>query len=69
MKMKIKGFNLTRKLIPKFSKKELTKTWKIFTGDTVKVILGKEEGKTGKVISISKPLNSVFVEGCNMVLY
>lgn len=39
---------------------------KIKTGDTVKVITGKDKGKEGKVISVSD--GRVLVEGINMVL-
>ena len=67
MKMKIKGFNMTRKLIPPIPKKDLIKNWKIFPGDTVLITQGKEQGKSGKVLQLYKPLNSVYVQGCNMV--
>jgi large subunit ribosomal protein L24 len=66
MKIKIKGFNLTKKLVPPIPKKELIQTWKVFPGDTVLITRGKEEGKTGKILSLVKPLNSVTVEGLNM---
>ena len=36
-------------------------------GDTVKVITGKEKGKTGKIIKIMGGKNRVFVEKLNFV--
>ena len=40
---------------------------KIKTGDTVKVIAGKDKDKEGKVLSIDPKANRVLVEGVNMV--
>ena len=40
---------------------------KIKTGDTVKVIAGKDKDRTGKVISVNVKKNRVLVEGVNMV--
>lgn len=40
---------------------------KIKQGDTVKVIAGKDKGKTGKVESILKQTDQVIVEGVNTV--
>ena len=37
------------------------------TGDEVKVISGKDKGKTGKVLQVSPSEGKVIVEGCNMV--
>lgn len=37
------------------------------TGDEVKVISGKDKGKTGKVIAVSPAEGKVIVEKCNMV--
>ena len=42
-------------------------TFKIKTGDTVKVIAGKDNGKQGKVLHVDTKKNKVTVEGCNMV--
>jgi large subunit ribosomal protein L24 len=39
---------------------------RIKTGDTVKVITGKDKGKTGKVIQTFPALNRVVVEGVNV---
>jgi large subunit ribosomal protein L24 len=39
---------------------------KIRKGDEVKVISGKEKGKTGRVLSVEPKKNRVFVEGLNM---
>ena len=36
-------------------------------GDTVKVIAGKDRGKTGKVLAVSPKEGKVIVEGLNMV--
>ena len=41
--------------------------YKIKRNDTVKVIAGKEKGKTGKVRSVLRDDNKVIVEGVNMV--
>ncbi len=40
---------------------------KIKTGDTVKVIAGKDKDKEGKVLSIDAKNGRVLVEGVNMV--
>jgi large subunit ribosomal protein L24 len=40
---------------------------KIKKDDTVKIIAGKDNGKTGKVLSVDVKKNKVTVEGCNMV--
>ena len=45
----------------------MNKKLKIKTGDTVIVITGKDKGKTGKVTSVIKAKNRVFVEGINIV--
>lgn len=37
------------------------------TGDEVKIISGKDKGKTGKVLQVSPSEGKVIVEGCNMV--
>jgi large subunit ribosomal protein L24 len=39
---------------------------KIKTGDTVKVITGKDKGKEGKVMSVDTAKQRVLVEGINM---
>ena len=39
---------------------------KIKSGDTVKVLAGKDKGKTGKVLQIFPSLNRVSVEGVNL---
>ena len=38
---------------------------KIKTGDSVKVIAGKDKGKEGKVIAVNAKKNTVTVEGVN----
>ncbi len=40
---------------------------KVKVGDTVKVIAGKDKGKSGKVIKTLKTKNKVVVEGINIV--
>jgi len=40
---------------------------KIKTGDTVKVIAGKDKDKEGKVIAVNKKDGKVLVEGVNML--
>ena len=40
---------------------------KIKTGDTVKVIAGKDKDKEGKVLSVDKKTGRIVVEGVNMV--
>ncbi len=37
------------------------------TGDEVKIISGKDKGKTGKVLQVSPAEGKVIVEGLNMV--
>jgi len=39
---------------------------RIKTGDIVKIIAGKDKGKTGKVIQTFPALNRVVVEGANL---
>ena len=39
---------------------------KIKTGDTVKVISGKDKGKTGKVIKVLPKISKVMVENVNI---
>ncbi|WP_339868691.1 50S ribosomal protein L24 [uncultured Algoriphagus sp.] len=39
----------------------------IKTGDTVKVIAGDDNGKTGKVLSVDKQKSRAIVEGLNMI--
>jgi len=41
------------------------KKLRIKAGDTVKVIAGKDKGKTGKVVQVFPDLNRVVVEGIN----
>ena len=40
---------------------------KIKKGDTVKVIAGKDKGKTGEIIQVLRKEDRVIVEGVNMV--
>lgn len=38
----------------------------VIKGDTVKIISGKDRGKTGKVLEVFPKMNRVAVEGINM---
>ena len=40
---------------------------KIKTGDTVKVIAGKDKDKEGKVMAVNHKAHTVIVEGINMI--
>lgn len=40
---------------------------KIKQGDTVKVIAGKDKGKTGSILSVLKKTDQVVIEGINVV--
>jgi large subunit ribosomal protein L24 len=42
-------------------------TMKIRTGDQVKVISGKDRGKTGRVLRVRPDTERVFVEGLSMI--
>ena len=39
---------------------------KIKTGDTVKVLSGKDKGKTGKVLKVMPKISKVMVENVNV---
>ncbi|MDY7027849.1 MAG: 50S ribosomal protein L24 [Spirochaetota bacterium] len=40
---------------------------KLKKNDTVKILAGKDKGKTGKILSISAKSGRVYVQGLNMV--
>jgi large subunit ribosomal protein L24 len=40
---------------------------KIRSGDRVKIISGKDRGKTGRVLRVEPRMNRVYVEGLNMI--
>ena len=40
---------------------------KIKKGDTVKIISGKDKGKTGEILEINRKLNKIKVKAVNMV--
>lgn len=42
-------------------------TMKIKTGDTVRIIAGKDNGREGKVLSVDHKKRKVTVEGINMI--
>jgi large subunit ribosomal protein L24 len=50
----------------KIAKQPLEK-WRIFKGDLVQVIYGKDVGKQGKVKRVDRKRNFVWVEGLNLV--
>jgi len=54
--------NLNRTLM----KRNRIKTWKIFRGDLVQVMKGKDAGKQGYVKKVYRKKNRLFVEGCNL---
>lgn len=39
---------------------------KIHKGDTVKIITGKDKGKTGKILKVLLKKNSILLEGLNL---
>ncbi len=41
-------------------------TFHVKTGDEVKVLAGKDRGKTGKIMQVFPKINRVVVEGVNM---
>ena len=45
---------------------KMTKT-KLKKNDTVKILTGKDAGKTGKILSIDRKNGRVYVQGLNMV--
>ncbi len=47
--------------------RESRRGMKIRTGDRVKVISGKDRGKTGRVLRVEPRRDRVFVEGLNMI--
>ena len=40
---------------------------KLKTGDTVRVIAGKEKGKEGKIVRVDRKNGRVYVQGINMI--
>lgn len=40
---------------------------RIKKGDTVKIIAGKDKGKTGEVLAVFPKENRLIVSGCNMI--
>ena len=45
----------------------MAKKFKIKKGDNVKVVTGKDKGKTGEVINVMRDANRVLVRGVNIV--
>ena len=54
------------KIVPKVKAKDVVKSWKIFTGDIVRVLEGDEKGKEGKVQCVLRKRNQVVVSGLNL---
>jgi large subunit ribosomal protein L24 len=52
------------KIVPKV--KDVVRSWKIFTGDTVRIMEGDEKGKEGKVQCVLRKRNLVVVSGLNL---
>lgn len=48
--------------------KDHTKKMKIKTGDTVKVVRGKDRGKTGKVSQVLPAMQKVVIDGVNKMV-
>jgi len=46
---------------------EAAPKFRIKKGDTVKVITGKEKGKTGKVLEVDPPKHRIYVEKINFI--
>lgn len=57
--------NLNRCFAWKF-KQDPIQTWRIVQGDVVRVITGKDKGKEGKIVKVTRKYNLVTVEGINM---
>lgn len=55
-----------RKLVPKVKAKDVAQSWKIFTGDLVRVISGTEKGVEGVVEDVLRKRNLVIVAGTNL---
>lgn len=45
----------------------MAERWRIKKGDNVKVITGKDKGKTGEIIEVIRDRRRVVVKGVNMV--
>ena len=43
------------------------RTTRLKTGDNVKVISGKHKGQTGKILSVDRKQNRVFIEKVNVI--
>lgn len=62
------GSIIRKKLMGKsLPEKDIIKKWKIFTGDTVEVMRGKDKKKQGKVIKVLRKKNKLVVKGINVV--
>lgn len=54
------------KFVPKVKAKDVVKSWKVFTGDIVRVMEGDEKGKEGRVQCVLRKRNQVVVSGLNL---
>ena len=59
--LRFKGHTKIISLAPRFYKMDLKK------GNQVKVITGKDKGKTGEILEINKKLNKIKIKSINMV--
>lgn len=57
---------IDKSIIHLYKKVMKPKKEKIFIGDFVEVVLGKEIGKRGKVIAVDRKYNKLMVEGVKM---
>lgn len=55
------------KKIPKVAVKDTFDNWKIWRGDTVRIMTGKFAGSEGKVFQVLRSRNQVVIEGINVV--
>jgi len=51
----------------KLRKQDVIAHWRIYRGDKVQILTGKDEGKQGKIKRVSRRKNFVWVEGLNLV--
>jgi large subunit ribosomal protein L24 len=58
---------LTLSKMPGGRKNGIPKRIRLKKDDVVKVLTGKDKGKTGKIIEVDRTLGRVIVEGVNMV--
>ncbi|OMJ18403.1 putative 39S ribosomal protein L24, mitochondrial [Smittium culicis] len=57
------------KVIKPLLESEKIKSWKIVKGDQVMVISGKDKGKSGRVVEVTRSRNTVTITNVNVVSY